>query len=107
LGGYHARSDPGPPHPTALGSATKIDYKVTREGYFYIAGIILISLAALNTGNNLLFLILASLIAIILMSGILSSITLSGVAMRLPITAEHNFRRPAGSRLPRTAKTKN
>ncbi len=68
----------------------KIDYKVTREGYFYIGGIILISLAALNTGNNLLFLILASLIAIILMSGILSSITLSGVAMRLQLP-EHIF----------------
>jgi uncharacterized protein (DUF58 family) len=68
----------------------KMDYKVTREGYFYIGGIILISLAALNTGNNLLFLILASLIAIILMSGILSSITLSGVAMRLQLP-EHIF----------------
>jgi uncharacterized protein (DUF58 family) len=68
----------------------KMEYKITREGYFYIGGIILISLAALNTGNNLLFLILASLIAIILMSGILSSITLSGVAMRLQLP-EHIF----------------
>jgi uncharacterized protein (DUF58 family) len=68
----------------------KMEYKVTRAGWFYIAGIILISLAALNTGNNLLFLILASLIAIILMSGILSSITLSGVAMRLQLP-EHIF----------------
>jgi len=68
----------------------KMEYKVTREGWFYMAGIILISLAALNTGNNLLFLILASFIAIILMSGILSSITLSGVAMRLQLP-EHIF----------------
>jgi uncharacterized protein (DUF58 family) len=68
----------------------KIEYKVTRQGWFYIIGIILISLAALNTGNNLLFLILAILIAIILMSGILSSITLSGVAMRLDLP-EHIF----------------
>ena len=68
----------------------KMEYKITREGWFYIVGIILISLAALNTGNNLLFLILASLIAIILMSGILSSITLSGVAMRLQLP-EHIF----------------
>jgi len=68
----------------------KMEYKVTREGYFYMAGILLISVAALNTGNNLLFLILASLIAIILMSGILSSITLSGVAMRLQLP-EHIF----------------
>jgi uncharacterized protein (DUF58 family) len=68
----------------------KMEYKVTREGWLYILGIFLISLAALNTGNNLLFLILASLIAIILMSGILSSITLSGVAMRLQLP-EHIF----------------
>lgn len=68
----------------------KMEYKVTREGWFYIAGIILIALAALNTGNNLLFLILASLVAIILMSGILSSITLSGVEMRLELP-EHIF----------------
>jgi uncharacterized protein (DUF58 family) len=67
-----------------------MEYKVTREGWFYMAGILLIALAALNTGNNLLFLILASLIAAILMSGILSSITLSGVAMRLELP-EHIF----------------
>ena len=68
----------------------KMEYKITREGWLYILGIILISLAALNTGNNLLFLILASLVASILMSGILSSITLSGVAMRLQLP-EHIF----------------
>jgi uncharacterized protein (DUF58 family) len=68
----------------------KMEYKVTREGWIYIGGVLLVALAALNTGNNLLFLILASLIAIILMSGILSSITLSGVAMRLELP-EHIF----------------
>jgi uncharacterized protein (DUF58 family) len=68
----------------------KMEYKITRAGWLYIAGIIVISLAALNTGNNLLFLILASLIAVILMSGILSSITLSGVSMRLELP-EHIF----------------
>jgi uncharacterized protein (DUF58 family) len=67
-----------------------MEYRVTREGWIYILGIFLVAVAALNTGNNLLFLILASLIAIILMSGVLSSITLSGVEMclRLP---EHIF----------------
>jgi uncharacterized protein (DUF58 family) len=68
----------------------KMDYKITREGWTYIGGVIVVALAALNTGNNLLFLILASLIAVILMSGILSSITLSGVAMRLELP-EHIF----------------
>jgi uncharacterized protein (DUF58 family) len=70
--------------------AYKMEYHVTREGWVYVGGIIVVALAALNTGNNLLFLILASLIAIILMSGILSSITLSGVEMHLALP-EHIF----------------
>ncbi|MGB6682212.1 MAG: DUF58 domain-containing protein, partial [Candidatus Acidiferrum sp.] len=68
----------------------KMEYRVSREGWIYILGIFLVAIAALNTGNNLLFLILASLISIILMSGILSSITLSGVEMRLQLP-EHIF----------------
>jgi uncharacterized protein (DUF58 family) len=68
----------------------KIEYRVPREGWIYILGIFLVAIAALNTGNNLLFLILASLIAVILMSGILSSITLSGIEMRLQLP-EHIF----------------
>ena len=68
----------------------KMEYRVTRHGWVYISGIILVALAALNTGNNLLFLILATLVAAILMSGILSSITLSGVEMRLALP-EHIF----------------
>jgi uncharacterized protein (DUF58 family) len=68
----------------------KIEYKISRTGWIYLGGLILVALAALNTGNNLLFLILASLIAIVLMSGILSSVTLSGIAMRL-VLPEHIF----------------
>jgi uncharacterized protein (DUF58 family) len=68
----------------------KMEYRVSREGWIYIVGIILVALAAMNTGNNLLFLILACLIATILMSGILSSITLSGVEVRLELP-EHIF----------------
>lgn len=68
----------------------KIEYKVSREGWIYLSGLLLVALAALNTGNNLLFLILASLIALVLMSGILSSVSLSGVEMRL-VLPEHIF----------------
>jgi uncharacterized protein (DUF58 family) len=68
----------------------KMEYRVSREGWIYIGGIILVALAAMNTGNNLLFLILACLIATILMSGILSSITLSGVELHLELP-EHIF----------------
>ena len=68
----------------------KMEYRITLEGWIYMGGILLVALAALNTGNNLLFLILSSLIATVLMSGILSSITLSGVEMKLELP-EHIF----------------
>ena len=73
----------------------RMEYRITRQGWIYVLGIIMVALAALNTGNNLLFLILASLIASILMSGILSSITLAGVGLRLQLP-EHIF---AGQRV--------
>jgi uncharacterized protein (DUF58 family) len=68
----------------------RMEYRITRQGWIYIAGIVLVALAAINTGNNLLFLILACLIASILMSGVLSSVTLAGVEMRLDLP-EHIF----------------
>jgi uncharacterized protein (DUF58 family) len=68
----------------------RMEYHITRAGWIYIAGIVLVALAAVNTGNNLLFLILACLIASILMSGILSSLTLAGVELSLQLP-EHIF----------------
>jgi uncharacterized protein (DUF58 family) len=68
----------------------RMEYRITRDGWIYILGIVLVALAAINTGNNLLFLILSSLIASILMSGILSSITLTGVQLKLHLP-EHIF----------------
>jgi uncharacterized protein (DUF58 family) len=70
--------------------AYQIDYKVTREGVVYLAGIFVIILAALNTGNNLLFMILASMLAGILISGVLSRVVLTGVELRLELP-EHIF----------------
>jgi uncharacterized protein (DUF58 family) len=68
----------------------QIDYKVTREGMVYIAGILVIALAALNTGNNLLFMVLACLLAGILISGLLSRVVLGGIDVRLELP-EHIF----------------
>jgi uncharacterized protein (DUF58 family) len=70
--------------------AYRMDYRVTREGIVYLAGIFIIALAALNTGNNLLFMTLACLLAGILISGLLSQIVLSGVELRLDLP-EHIF----------------
>src|SRR5215475_3565785 len=68
----------------------KMEYKITRAGWIYFGTTLLVALAALNTGNNLLFLILACLISVILMSGFLSWICLSGVELQLEMP-EHIF----------------
>jgi uncharacterized protein (DUF58 family) len=68
----------------------QIDYKVTREGIVYIVGIFVVALAALNTGNNLLFMVLACLLAGLLISGLLSRIVLGDVDVRLELP-EHIF----------------
>jgi uncharacterized protein (DUF58 family) len=65
-------------------------YDVTRAGIIYIVITMLIGIAALNTGNNLLYIVVASLLAAILVSGIASAIVLRGLELdvRLP---EHVF----------------
>src|SRR5712692_2533684 len=70
--------------------AYQIDYKLTREGVVYLAGVFVVALAALNTGNNLLFLVLASLLAGIIVSGVLSRVVLTGIELKLELP-EHIF----------------
>lgn len=77
----------------------KIEYEFTREGVLYLGLIGLIAVAALNTGNNLLFIILASLLAGILVSGILSQIVLSNLELEF-VLPDHVFaEQPMISRL--------
>ena len=42
-----------------------LDYEVTREGLAYMALVLVIGVAALNTGNNLLFIIVSAMLAAI------------------------------------------
>lgn len=77
----------------------KIEYDFTREGVIYLAIIAIIIISALNTGNNLLFIILASLLAGILASGILSKIVLTDLELEFALP-EHLFAgKPMLSRL--------
>jgi uncharacterized protein (DUF58 family) len=77
----------------------KIEYDFTREGVLYLIIIAVIAIAGLNTGNNLLFIILASLLAAILVSGILSQIVLSQLELDF-VLPDHVFaEQPMISRL--------
>jgi uncharacterized protein (DUF58 family) len=68
----------------------KVKYEFTPEGAVYLAMIAVITVAALNTGNNLLFIILSCMLAGILASGVLSRIVLEGLELDLSLP-DHIF----------------
>jgi hypothetical protein len=70
--------------------AYQVDYRLTRDGTIYLAAVFILILAAVNTGNNLLFLILACLLAGILVSGVLSRVVLTGIDLKFDLP-EHIF----------------
>lgn len=63
---------------------------VTREGKYYLGITIGVGFAAINTGNNLLYLLLGLLLALIIISGVLSELSLKQlrVVRRLPRRAQ-------------------
>jgi uncharacterized protein (DUF58 family) len=60
-----------------------LNYEVTREGLVYLTLILLIGVAALNTGNNLLFIVVAAMLGAVMVSGIVSAIMISGLEIDL------------------------
>jgi uncharacterized protein (DUF58 family) len=64
--------------------------KLTREGKYFVGITFGVGLAAINTGNNLLYLLLGMLLALIIVSGILSELSLRRltVVRRLPARAQ-------------------
>lgn len=66
------------------------DYDVTKEGLVYLGIILLIGVAALNTGNNLLFIVVSAMLAAILVSGVTSAGELRGLRLDAWLP-EHTF----------------
>ena len=68
------------------------DFDVTRAGIIYVLVTLVIGIAALNTGNNLLYIVVAAMLAAILVSGVVSAWVLRWLELdvRLP---EHRLRR--------------
>jgi uncharacterized protein (DUF58 family) len=62
------------------------DYEVTRVGVVYVLVTLVIGIAALNTGNNLLYIVVAAMLSAILVSGVASAVVLRRLELdvRLP-----------------------
>jgi uncharacterized protein (DUF58 family) len=88
-----------PPPRTTLGARLKKfrpprRLKVTREGRYFLGITFGVGLAAINTGNNLLYLLLGVLLALILVSGIMSEIALRGLTVRRRLPTRAQVGRP-------------
>jgi len=75
------------------------DYDVTRVGIVYVLTVLLIGVAALNTGNNLLYVIVAAMLAAILVSGLASAVVLRGLELDVRLPEQVFAGRPAPAKI--------
>lgn len=87
--------------------------RVTREGWFYLLFTLAVGVAAINTGNNLLYLVLGLLVSVLLLSAFLSETVLAklrierelppygvvGQPLRVGVVVENRKRRLASHSL--------
>jgi uncharacterized protein (DUF58 family) len=76
--------------------ARRIRYKVTRGGVLFVFAILVVGLGAIVSANNLLFLIVATMLATLLVSGLVSRLCLAGLELDF-VVPEHV---PAGRPVP-------
>lgn len=67
----------------------------TRDGWWCLGAALGLGLAAVNTGNNLVYLLSATLLALIVVSGVLSEQSMRGVRLTGLVPEELHARRPA------------
>jgi uncharacterized protein (DUF58 family) len=74
-------------------------YEVTRAGVIYILVTLVIGIAALNTGNNLLYIVVAAMLAAILVSGIVSALVLRNLELDVRLPTHVFAARPVTGRI--------
>ncbi len=75
------------------------NYEVTKEGIAYLGVALIIGIAALNTNNNLLFIVLAAMLAAIAVSGFASAAVLRGLELEVVLPETTFASRPIVARV--------
>lgn len=74
-------------------------FEVTKAGVGYVLVTLVIGIAALNTGNNLLYIVVAAMLAAILVSGVVSALVLRALELEVQLP-DHVFAgRPVPGRI--------
>jgi uncharacterized protein (DUF58 family) len=77
----------------------RVRYRITKGGVLFTLAVILVGVAAVVSANNLLFLILATMISTILVSGFISRLCLAGLELDLLIPEHVTAGRAVSARL--------
>ncbi len=67
-----------------------LDYDLTREGLVYLALALVIGIAGLNTGNNMLFIVFSAMLGAVLISGVASASVLRRLELEISLP-QHVF----------------
>ena len=73
----------------------RIRYRVTRGGLLFTLAVLLVAIAAGVSANNLMYLILATMISTLLVSGFISRLCLAGLELDLILPEHISAGRPA------------
>lgn len=76
-----------------------VQQQVTLFGMMFSIAIVLVGIAAFLSGNNLIFLLLAAMLATMLVSGFISRLSLSGLRMRFLLPEHISARRAVQGRI--------
>src|ERR1035441_6787838 len=79
--------------------ARRIRYKITRGGVLFTFAILLVPAGAIVSANNLIFLILAAMMATLLVSGLVSRLCLAGLALDFQVPEHIPDRKSVPARL--------
>ena len=77
----------------------RFEYHVTWVGGGYVLTTVVIAIAALNTGNNLLYIVVSAMLAAILVSGVASSMVLRGLRLDVHLPERMFAGQPAQARI--------
>ena len=77
----------------------RVRYRITSAGILFTLALALTGIGAFLSANNLLFLVFSAMVALILVSGFLSRLVLSGLEIELLLPEHVSARTPAPARL--------
>src|SRR5665213_2209664 len=77
----------------------RVQYRITRIGALFVLAVALTGAASFLSANNLLFLIFSAMLALLLVSGFLSRLALSGLELELFLPEHVSARTPTPARV--------